>query len=102
MDCSDARQETAARAELDAAESIVGDRPQTCPWWGFYDSDVREIRRVAAFGDFLSEGLGSDPEWWLLEGVVYYRRALEIASRQSVEQKPRVEEKPNGGVRIRG
>jgi hypothetical protein len=92
-----------AAAELDAAQAILGDRPTACPWAAFYDDDVRLVRWAASFWPHLEHALGDAPEWWLVNGVAYYRRALEKATQAIVEKpKPSIEEKPNGGVKIRG
>jgi hypothetical protein len=93
-----------AKADLDAAEGLVGDRPATCTWAAFYDDDVRLVRWCASFWDVgLEQAWGEDPEWWLVEAVAYYRRALGKAARVVAEKpKQSIEEKPNGGVKIRG
>jgi len=65
---------------------------------------VAAVRRAYAFVDTgLREAWGDDPEWWLVEGVTYYRRALELARASARERPspPGVEAGPRG-TRIRG
>lgn len=100
----------ACEAELDAAEASTQVRPATCPWSGFYDPDVRLVRWVHGFWPHLEHAWGDEPEQWLVEAVAFYHRALEQAARVAREKPdgapmggaPRVEEKPGGGVKIRG
>jgi len=75
----------------------MGERPETCPWAGFRDPDIAEVLR--AYDWFESgqcdEWWGSDPEWWLVEGVRYYHRALGRARVDAIKTE-RVNRGPKG------
>lgn len=82
-------------------------RPETCPWAGLYDDDVRLVRWAHGFWGSLEQAWGDEPEQWLVDAVEFYHRALESAA-QVAREKPnggggiRAEERPGGGLRIRG
>ncbi|UJR81491.1 hypothetical protein [Sandaracinus amylolyticus] len=85
-------------------------RPETCPWAGFFDPDVQLVRWAHGFWSAgLHHAWGDEPESWLVEAVAFYHRALEAAA-QAAREKPQgpgpggitVEEKPGGGLKIRG
>jgi len=56
----------------------MGQRPHGCPWAAFRDPDVVNVLRAYDFfgSGQCAEWWGEDPEWWLVEGVRVYHRAL--------------------------
>lgn len=69
------------RGELEAIEAEQGERPTTCPWRAYADSDVVAVIQAYDFWESgqCAEWWGADPEWWLVEAVRYYHRALGTA-----------------------
>jgi hypothetical protein len=64
------------------------------------------VRWVHGFWDSgLEHAWGDAPEWWLVDAVHFYHRAL-LETLDKVKEKPtsglQVEEKPGGGIKIRG
>jgi len=66
------------RAELAVVESVTGERPSTCPWAAFLDPDVADVVRAYDWHESgqCAEWWGPEPEWWIVEGVRVYHRAL--------------------------
>lgn len=64
--------------ELAAIEHVMGERPDGCPWAAFRDPDVVAVLRAYDWHESgqCAEWWGPDPEWWLVEGVREYHRAL--------------------------
>ncbi len=71
----------AARAARELVEKVTGHpaAETSCPWEGFYDPDVARVTAAHEFWPSIETHTGPDPEWWLVEGVRVYHRALEAA-----------------------
>lgn len=69
----------AARAARELVEKVTGHPAEsvTCPWSAFSDPDVREVIAAHEFWPAVEFWAGDDPEWWLIEGLRVYHRALE-------------------------
>lgn len=78
-------------AELDVIEHLTGERPRTCVWHSFFDPDVGAVLRSFDFFDSgqCREYWGDDPEWWLVEGIAYYRRVHQVALADAEKNRPK-------------
>jgi len=65
----------------------MGERPSTCPWAAFRDPDVGEVLRAYDWYESgqCAEWWGPDPEWWLVDGVRYFHRALGRARADAIK-----------------
>ena len=81
-------------------ERVTGDLPDGCPWWGFWDPDVKLVLRAHRFWEpGLREFWGDDPPWWLVEGVEHYHFRLERAL-AAFRPKPKRPGSGGGGVGV--
>lgn len=88
----------AVRAWLGAIESLVGVRPQTCPWRALYHPLVLEVRDVvalAAHGVGMAR-LGEDPPAILVDAISAYERARSAALAHNLERRRAEEERKRG------
>jgi hypothetical protein len=85
----------AVQAQLGAIESLVGIRPQTCPWRALYHPLVREVADISALADkHLGQvRLGADPPEILLDALVIYERCKSIALAHNIEVKRKESER---------
>ena len=69
----------AARAARALVEKVTGHPAESvpCPWSAFSDPDVAEVLAAHEFWPNVEIWIGPDPEWWLVEGLRVYHRALE-------------------------
>lgn len=85
---------TAVRAWLGAVESVVGMRPETCPWRALRHPLVIEAADVCALAE-KSLGmarLGADPPAILLDAIAEFEMARSTALAHNLEQKRKEDE----------
>ena len=73
------------RGELDGLAHVMGERLDGCPWFAFRDPDVAEVLRAHDWFPSCSEWWGPAPEWWIVEGVRHYHRALSRARADAIK-----------------
>jgi hypothetical protein len=78
------------QAHLGAIESLIGIRPQTCPWRALYHPLVIEVVDLCMLGGergLAATRAGADPPAILLDAVVVYETARSKALSHNLEQR---------------